>query len=142
MVNVRAQSFERGMHHEATKSPRVTAPARTRECKQPSAPGEVPVKVLSDGGSTPPTSTKKKAAHKGGFLFGVGGELNHNRNSRREFHQPVQTLVDTFISFRVPRKRKEMHATLPTVFKCWIILKRKRIATPVCSLVRNDGVLN
>jgi len=24
------------------------------------------------------------------------------------FHRPVQTLVDTFISFRVSRKRKEM----------------------------------
>ena len=26
------------------------------------------------------------------------------------FHRPVQTLVDTFISFRVSRKRKEMRA--------------------------------
>ena len=57
MVNVSVQSFERAMHNEATKSPRVTAPAGTRECKQPSAPGEVPVKVLSDRGSTPLTST-------------------------------------------------------------------------------------
>ena len=31
------------------------------------------------------------------------------------FHRPVQTLVDTFISFRVPRKRKEMHAN-PSFF--------------------------
>ena len=59
MVNVSAQSFERAMHNEATKSRRVTVPAGTRECKQSSAPGEVPVKVLSDRGSTPLTSTRK-----------------------------------------------------------------------------------
>ena len=79
MVNVSAQSFERAMHHEATKSPRVTAPARTRECKQPSAPGEVPVKVLSDGGSTPPTSTKQKYPSKWTGISvwkNVLGELN------------------------------------------------------------------
>lgn len=29
-----------------------------RECKQPSAPGEVPEEVFSDGGSTPPASTR------------------------------------------------------------------------------------
>ena len=28
-----------------------------RECKEPSAPGEVPEEVFSDGGSTPPAST-------------------------------------------------------------------------------------
>ena len=71
MVNVSAQSFERAMHNEATESPRVTVPARTRECKRPSAPGEIPVKMLSDRGSTPLTSTKKKqAALCGLFLFG------------------------------------------------------------------------
>ena len=57
MGNVRALSFARTTHHEATKSPSMTACAGTRECKEPSAPGEVPVKTLSDGGSTPPTST-------------------------------------------------------------------------------------
>ena len=64
MVHVRAQSFERTMNHEATKPPRVTAPARVRECKEPSAPGEVSVKALSDGGSTPPTSTTAAAGCK------------------------------------------------------------------------------
>jgi len=33
VVHVRAQSFERTMHNEATKSLSVTAHARTRECK-------------------------------------------------------------------------------------------------------------
>ena len=56
------------MYHEATKTRRVTVPAGTRECKQSSAPGEVPVKVLSDGGSTPPISTTTKL-HKTLFLL-------------------------------------------------------------------------
>lgn len=59
MVPVRAQSFERTMNHEATKPRSVTVRAGARESKEPSAPGEVPVKALSDGGSIPPTSTKK-----------------------------------------------------------------------------------
>ena len=58
VVPVRAQSFERTMNHEATKPLSVTARARARECKEPSAPGEVPVQALSDGGSIPPTSTR------------------------------------------------------------------------------------
>ena len=37
----------------------MTACAMVRECKEPSAPGEVPEEVFSDGGSTPPASTKK-----------------------------------------------------------------------------------
>ena len=45
------------MNHEATKPVRVTAFAQARECKSPSAPGEVFVKVLSDRGSTPLIST-------------------------------------------------------------------------------------
>ena len=57
MVPVRAQSFERTMNHEATKPRSVTVRAGARESKEPSAPGEVPVKALSDGGSIPPTST-------------------------------------------------------------------------------------
>jgi len=57
VVNVSAQSFERATHHEATKSLSVTARAGMRECKQPSEPGEVSVKVLSDRGSTPLAST-------------------------------------------------------------------------------------
>ena len=60
VVNVRMLSFAHTMNDEATKSPSVTVRAGTREWKGPSAPGEVPVKVLSDGGSTPPTSTKAK----------------------------------------------------------------------------------
>ena len=48
------------MNHEATKPVRVTAFAQARECKSPSAPGEVFVKVLSDRGSTPLISTKIK----------------------------------------------------------------------------------
>ena len=68
------------MHHEATKSPRVTAPARARECKEPSAPGEVSVKALSDGGSTPPTSTMKETSFvyqdKRGFFLHFGQILS------------------------------------------------------------------
>lgn len=37
----------------------MTAYVMVRECKQPSAPGEVPEEVFSDGGSTPPASTKR-----------------------------------------------------------------------------------
>ena len=36
----------------------MTAYVMVRECKQPSAPGEVPEEVFSDGGSTPPASTR------------------------------------------------------------------------------------
>lgn len=39
----------------------MTAYVRARECKEPSAPGEVPVKAFSDGGSTPPASTTNQA---------------------------------------------------------------------------------
>ena len=45
---------------EATESVRVSFPVRMRECKGATAPGEVPVKLFSDGGSTPPASTMKK----------------------------------------------------------------------------------
>ena len=57
VVNVNMQSFAHIMNHEATKPVRVTAFAQARECKSPSAPGEVFVKVLSDRGSTPLIST-------------------------------------------------------------------------------------
>ena len=79
MGNVSTVSFARATHHEATKSPSVTARARMRECKGPSAPGEVPVKILSDGGSIPPTSTIEKATLLGGFFYGGGGESNYVR---------------------------------------------------------------
>ena len=67
MVNVRALSFARTMHHEATKPPSVTAHGAARECKELSAPGEVPPKALSDAGSTPAISTngKRVAVSKG-----------------------------------------------------------------------------
>lgn len=58
MVPVSAQSFERTTHNEATDSASLTAGAQGREYKRPYALGEVPVKVLSDGGSIPPISTK------------------------------------------------------------------------------------
>ena len=75
MVNVSAQSFERAMHNEATKPRRVTVPAGTRECKQSSAPGEVPVKVLSDRSSTLLTSTKKAVpAIRPGLSFFIRSE--------------------------------------------------------------------
>ena len=51
------QSFEPTMHNEATKPMSVSAHAEAREWKGLSAPGEVPMKMLSDGGSTPPAST-------------------------------------------------------------------------------------
>ena len=55
---MRALSFARTMHHEATESVSVTTHGRRRESKESSAPGEGPEEVLSDGGSTPPISTK------------------------------------------------------------------------------------
>ena len=55
---MRAQSFARTMHNEATKSLSVTAHGEIRECKELSAPGEVPSETLSDAGSTPAGSTK------------------------------------------------------------------------------------
>ena len=92
-------SFAHATHHEATKSRSVTARAGTRECKEPSAPGEVPVKALSDGGSTPPISTnKQRTAQVGGPLFvELWGELNHVRIRRWRVHSPVRTLANTFI---------------------------------------------
>ena len=45
------------MHHDSTKSVSVTVHGQVRECKLPSAPGEVPVDVFSDRGSTPLGST-------------------------------------------------------------------------------------
>ena len=52
-------SFAPGMTNEATEPCSMTACVMARECKGPSAPGEVPEEVFSDGGSTPPASTKK-----------------------------------------------------------------------------------
>ncbi len=75
MVPVSAQSFERTTHNEATDSASLTAGAQGREYKRPYALGEVPVKVLSDGGSTPPISTKgvlnKLYYFKNGFAITV-----------------------------------------------------------------------
>ncbi len=75
MVPVSAQSFERTTHNEATDSASLTAGAQGREYKRPYALGEVPVKVLSDGGSTPPISTKvvlnKPYYFKNGFAITV-----------------------------------------------------------------------
>ena len=75
MVPVSAQSFERTTHNEATDSVSLTAGAQRREYKRPYALGEVPVKVLSDGGSTPPISTKgvlnKPYYFKNGFAVTV-----------------------------------------------------------------------
>ena len=68
-MHVRTLSFARTMHYEATETRSVTACGGPRECKQPSAPGEVPVQTLSDGGSTPPTSTKNKGHPSGWLLF-------------------------------------------------------------------------
>ena len=67
--NVRALSFARTMHHEATDPGCVTAHGRAGESEEPSAPGEGPEDVLSDGGSTPPISTKKAAPLLRGCLF-------------------------------------------------------------------------
>ena len=50
-------SFAPGMTNEATEPCSMTACVMARECKGPSAPGEVPEEVFSDGGSTPPAST-------------------------------------------------------------------------------------
>ncbi len=62
MVPVSAQSFERTTHNEATDSASLTVGVQGREYKRSYALGEVPVKVLSDGGSTPPISTISSTA--------------------------------------------------------------------------------
>jgi hypothetical protein len=54
-------SFAHIMNHEATESLSMTACAGARKCKLPSAPGEVPVEVLSDRGSIPLISTKTRS---------------------------------------------------------------------------------
>ena len=113
MVNVSAQSFERAMHNEATKSRRVTAPAGTRECKQPSAPGEVPVKVLSDRGSTPLTSTKNtvSAVWLGlYFSYGVRGveSLSHTPGACAFTSAHTGEYLYFFFAFHA--SGKEMHA--------------------------------
>ena len=65
------------MNHEATKPVRVTAFAQARECKSPSAPGEVFVKVLSDRGSTPLISTRiNSPPARWAVCFDRSGELN------------------------------------------------------------------
>ncbi len=65
------------MNHEATKPVRVTAFAQARECKSPSAPGEVFVKVLSDRGSTPLISTRINSPPvRWAVCFDRSGELN------------------------------------------------------------------
>ena len=61
VVHVNMLSFAHIMNHEATKPLSMTACASVRECKLPSAPGEVPVKAFSDRGSTPLASTKWNA---------------------------------------------------------------------------------
>ena len=51
----------------------MTACDMVRERKGPSAPGEVPEEVFSDGGSTPPASTKGKHLESFGFqVFSFG----------------------------------------------------------------------
>ena len=67
---MRAQSFERTTHNEATKLRRVFVPAGVRECKEQTAPGEVPSKLLSDRGSIPLGSTNKKDTQRGVFFIG------------------------------------------------------------------------
>ncbi len=62
MADVSAQSFERAMHHEATGPASQADDSRARESRDPPAPGEKHVDVLSDRGSTPLASTNKKAA--------------------------------------------------------------------------------
>ena len=71
VVHVTGVSFAPGMTHEATNPCSMTVCVMARECKESSAPGEVPEEVFSDGGSTPPASTKRTLHEhllfKGGF---------------------------------------------------------------------------
>ena len=60
VVNVHMLSFAHIMNHEATKPLSMTACAGARECKLPSAPGEVSAEVLSDRSSTLLISTIKE----------------------------------------------------------------------------------
>ena len=53
----------------------MTACVMARECKEPSAPGEVPEEVFSDGGSTPPASTIKITTPKGVVIFMDTGKI-------------------------------------------------------------------
>ena len=71
VVNVYMLSFAHIMNHEATKPVRVTVLAQTRECKSPSAPGEVFVKAFSDRGSTPLISTTPETPIDTMCQFGV-----------------------------------------------------------------------
>ena len=65
-----AQSFERAMHHEATKRLSLTTGASAREFKGSSAPGEKPVDRFSDRGSIPLASTRvKMSGYSRSFLF-------------------------------------------------------------------------
>jgi len=59
VASVSAQSFERAMHHEATKRLSLTTGASAREFKGSSAPGEKPVDRFSDRGSIPLASTNQ-----------------------------------------------------------------------------------
>ncbi len=60
-----------------------------------------------------------KACQKAGYPKGYSAfwhismkvrDSNHVRTCRGHVHEPVRTLANTFISFRVSRKRKEMQA--------------------------------
>lgn len=72
MVNVRTLSFARAMHHEATGTDRLAGLPVLKGTgaysvpQKPAAPGEVPVKALSDEGSTPSISTKKRTCFSAG----------------------------------------------------------------------------
>ena len=60
-------------------------------------------------GSNPRWSTKQRATPFGGGSFAwCRGDSNQNRTPQCGVHRPVQTLVDSSISFPVPRKGKEM----------------------------------
>ena len=117
VVNVHMLSFAHIMNHEATKPVRVTVFAQARECKPPSAPGEVFVKVLSDRGSTPLISTKEGIRLHGGFSFlaFVGVEPEGSRQSVGKatqsaffiFGKITQNFIRVF-AFLYTKKRKWM----------------------------------
>ena len=103
-----------------------------RKPEQPTAHGEVPSEAFSDGGSTPPASTRKKTRHFICLVFsydktGVepGAEVN-DAAVRRQSRAVTEPAGKKRLSPPPPRRRK-LHLLAAT------LLFHKQVAAALCS---------
>ena len=76
--------------------------------------GERTVRIRKVKGSNPSVSTKKKDRQNACPSFWSDErDSNHNRTPRWGVHRPVQTLVDTIISFRRPTQGEKKCKRIP-----------------------------